>query len=366
MEESIFLELPARNEYLVWTETVLLSVINVAAFSGNFSVCYAVYRNQRLRSLPNMFVVALAVSDILICICNMPFSVAFLFHGRWIFGANFCLFHGFTFFTFSMTSLHIMGLIAVSRYFCIVKREKYVVLFNKRRILVYIAAVCCVALAGSVPPLFFTKGGYRLKPGQAVCMYAFETSIAYTIFAECVYIATPLSVITFCYIKVFCTVSQSNQVLSPQNNPQQLRANVEEARVTKTLAVVMVGFAFCWLPICVMDYIDAARGERSLPREAYLSYGYLGYLSSTINPFIYGAMNRYFRQEYKAILKKLCRFESCWLSSSFYLQHSCGSTKGDFEESLTWFCSIGSLLRHRVQQSKRRQEPTVVVYNVKN
>ena len=305
MDESIPLELPARSAYLVWIETVFLSVINLAAFFGNLSVCYAVYRNQRLRSLPNMFVVALAVSDISISICCMPFSVATLYHGRWIFGANFCRFHGFTFFTLSMISLPIMGIIAVSRYFCIVKPEKYIVLFNKRRILVYIAAVCCVALVGSVPPLFFAKGGYRLKLGKAACMYAFETSIAYTIFAECVYIGTPLSLITFCNTKVFYTVSRTNQVFSSENNPQQLRANVEDAKVTKTLAAVMAGFAFCWLPICVIDYIDAARGEQR--REAYLTYGFLAYLSSTINPFIYGAMNRYFRQEYKAILRKFFR-----------------------------------------------------------
>ena len=46
-----------------------------------------------------------------------------------------------------------------------------------------------------------------------------------------------------------------------ENNPQQLRANVEEAKVTKTLAAVMVGFTCCWLPICIVDNIDAARGE---------------------------------------------------------------------------------------------------------
>ena len=193
------------------------------------------------------------------------------------FGANFCRFHGFTIFTLSMTSLHIMGIIAVSRYFCNAKRETYGVLFNKRRILVYIAGVCCVALVGSVPPLFLAKGGYRLKPGQASCMYAFETSIAYTIFIECVYIGVPLSLITFCYIKVFYIVSRTNQVFSLENNPQQLRANVEEAKVTKTLAAVMAGFAFCWIPICVMNYIDAVRGERSLPREAYLTLLVLGF-----------------------------------------------------------------------------------------
>ena len=305
MEESISQDLPERAEHLVWTETVLLAVINVAAFFGNLSVCCAVYRNQRLRTFANMFVVALALSDILISSCCMPFSVATLFHGRWIFGAHFCRFQGFAMFTLAMASLHTMGVIAVSRYFCVVKPEKYIALFNKQRIFMYIALVWFAALVGSVPPFFFKTGGYMFQPGKAICMYTFETNIAYTVFIECVYISTPLTVITICYAKVFYTVSRSNQVFSHENNPAQLRANVEEAKVTKTLASVMAGFAFCWLPICIMDYIGASHGEPTLPSQAYLTYGFLGYLSSSINSFIYGATNRHFRREYKAIASKL-------------------------------------------------------------
>ena len=72
----------------------------------------------------------------------------------------------------------------------------------------------------------------------------------------------------------------------------------------------MVGFTFCWLPICIMDYIDAARGGPTLPRPAYLTYGFLAYLSSAINPVIYGAMNRHFRREYKAIMKTVLCLQS--------------------------------------------------------
>ena len=63
--ESLSLELVTRKAELVWMETALFAIINVAAFVGNLSVCYAVYRSQRLRTLSNMFVVALAFSDIL-------------------------------------------------------------------------------------------------------------------------------------------------------------------------------------------------------------------------------------------------------------------------------------------------------------
>ena len=303
--ESLSLELATRKSHLVWIETSLFAIINVAAFVGNLSVCYAVYRNQRLRTLSNMFVVALAISDILMSTCCMPFSVAILIQGQWIFGEAFCRFHGFGVFTFGLASLHTMGIIAVSRYFCVVRPGKYIVLFKKQRTLMYIAVVWCVALIGSMPPFFFLPMGFKFQPGKAMCIYTFDANIAYTIFIECVYIGTPVTVIAFCYSQVFCTVSQSNRVFSYENNPQQLRANVEEAKVTKTLAAVMVGFACCWLPVCIIDYIDAARGEPTLARQVYLTYGFLVYLSSTINPFIYGATHRQFRREYKAVLRDM-------------------------------------------------------------
>ena len=308
MEESLSLELATRTETLVWIETVLFAVINVVALFGNLLTCYAVRKNQGLRTLPNMFVVALGVSDILMSVCCMPFSVATLFRGEWIFGETFCRVLSFEVFTFGMASLNTMAIIAVSRYFRVVKSVKYPVVFKKQRALMYIAVVWLVAFVGSVPPFFFEKSAVKFHAGKAMCWYSFQSNIAYTIFVECIYIATPLTVIIICYAKVFHTVSRSNRVFVQENNPQQLRANVEEAKVTKTLAAVMVGFACCWLPICIVDNIDTARGEDTLPRQVYLTYGFLCYLSSTINPFIYVATNKQFRREYKAILSNIVWF----------------------------------------------------------
>ena len=308
MKESLSVELATRTKALEWTETVLFAVVNVVALFGNLLTCYAVYRNQRLRTLPNMFVIALGVSDILMSTFCMPFTAVTLFHGRWMFGESFCRFHGFAALTFGLVSMGTMGLIAVSRYYCVVKPGKYIVLFRKQRALLYIAAVWCLALVGSLPPIFMKNGRFEFQPGKAMCLYTFESNIAYTVFIESVYIAAPLSIISICYAKVFRAVSRSNQVFSQENNLQQLRANVEEAKVTKALAAVMVGFTCCWLPISVMDNIDAARGEHTLPRQAYLTYSFLAYLSSTVNPFIYVATNKQFRREYKAILKMIVCF----------------------------------------------------------
>ena len=157
------------------------------------------FRNQRLRTLPNMFVIALSVSDILMSTFCMPFTVVTLFHGRWMFGEKFCRFDGFGALTFGLVSMSTMGLIAVSRYYCVVKPEKYIVLFKKQRSLLYIAIVWCVAFIGSLPPIFIKNGRFEFQPGKAMCLYTFESNIPYTVFIECVYIATPLTMITICY-----------------------------------------------------------------------------------------------------------------------------------------------------------------------
>ena len=181
MTESLSVDLATRTKAVQWTETVLFAVIDIVAFFGNVLTCYAVYKNQRLRTLPNMFVIALGVSDILMSTLCMPFSVVTLFHGRWLFG-SFCRFHGFAVLTFALVSLQTMGLIAVSRYFCVVKPEKYAVLFKKHRCLLYIAIVWCAALVGSLPPIFIKNGRFEFQPGKAMCLYTFESNIAYTVF----------------------------------------------------------------------------------------------------------------------------------------------------------------------------------------
>ena len=187
--------------------------------------------------------------------------------------------------------------------------ERYLLLFKKQRALIYIVIVWCLAFAGSVPPFSFEgKNSFKFQPGKAMCLYTFESNLAYSVTLLCLYVAAPLTIIAVSYVKVFRSVSRSNRAFCPGVNPSQLRANVEEAKVTRTLVAALFGFACCWLPISVMDTVDAARGESTIPQQVYLTYGFLIYLSSTINPFIYGIINRQFRREYKALLRKITIF----------------------------------------------------------
>ena len=161
---TLSLELATRTEALVCTETVLFAVTNVVAILGNLLTFYAVYRNHRLRTIPNKFLIALALSDILMSTICIPFTVASLFHSRWIFGDTVCRWQAFDIFTFGTSGVGTMAAIAVSRYFCVVNREKYPSLFKKQRSVMYIFFFWCLALVGSVPILVFKNNSVEFQP----------------------------------------------------------------------------------------------------------------------------------------------------------------------------------------------------------
>ena len=299
--------LAEQAQIVVLFETVTLALINVTAILWNLLVCGSVFRNKRLRTVPNTFVVALAISDILTSSLAMPLSVGVLSAGNIPYGPTVCRFQGFCIFTFGLISLQIMGIIALNRYVKICCSRKHDKLFTHKSTRLLVTAIWATALVASIPPFFLRWEHYTFQPRKAMCLIPFESNIGFTVFVELVYVAGPLFLITACYIQVFRAVGDANRALTSDREGTTLRLNVEESRVTKTLVTVFVGFAFCWIPITVIDYIDAASGESKLHRLFYLFYGFLVYISSTINPFIYGFMNQRFRQEYKQIVLGLLR-----------------------------------------------------------
>ena len=104
------------TKLLIWIETFLFAEINVVAFNENLFVCYAVYRNKRLRIISNIFSCCSTGSDWrldidLLCVifsghsCSRPLEF-------W------CLVRVFA---FGLVSLYTMGVIAITRYFRVAK-----------------------------------------------------------------------------------------------------------------------------------------------------------------------------------------------------------------------------------------------------
>ena len=59
------LELPSRSLPAVITEAIACVSLNITSIIGNSLVYIAAYRNTNLRSTTNLYIIALAVSDLL-------------------------------------------------------------------------------------------------------------------------------------------------------------------------------------------------------------------------------------------------------------------------------------------------------------
>ena len=114
-----------RHIATVVTETTIFALVMIISILGNLLVCYAVYRNPRLRNPSNYYIISLALADILQASCSMPFSVAYLATGEWSFGTAACAFIAALKLSLTKVSSFNMALMALNRYYKVVKPNKY-------------------------------------------------------------------------------------------------------------------------------------------------------------------------------------------------------------------------------------------------
>ena len=67
-----------RNLFLIILEVSSLVILNVLSLLGNILVCISVYKNSRLRTTSNLYIIALALSDLISAVLVIPFSTGVL------------------------------------------------------------------------------------------------------------------------------------------------------------------------------------------------------------------------------------------------------------------------------------------------
>lgn len=84
-----------------------------------------------------------------------------------------------------------------------------------------------------------------------------------------------------------------------------------ETKAAKTVAIIIGGFIFCWLPFFTAYLSRAIICDHSdcIPQSLLSVFIWLGYLNSAINPLIYGLFSTDFRHAFKNIICR-CSFRN--------------------------------------------------------
>ncbi|KFP84278.1 Histamine H1 receptor, partial [Acanthisitta chloris] len=74
-----------------------------------------------------------------------------------------------------------------------------------------------------------------------------------------------------------------------------------EKKAAKQLGVIMAAFILCWIPYFVLFMVIAFHDHDEFPK-LHMATIWLGYLNSTLNPFLYPLCNHNFKMTFKKIL----------------------------------------------------------------
>ena len=303
------LELQERNLAVVIVESTACLTMNIISVIGNTLVCFAVYRNPKLRSTINLYIIALAISDLLCATVEMPLASATLITGRWMFGDALCWFQGFVDVFITYVTPATMGLTAFNRYMRIVKTHSYNKIFSPCKSKIWLSSLWITIALYIILGQITNFNSFEFIPGFAVCSVVFmsaESRFAHYCVLFALSLVFPLSIACYSYYKIFTKTLKHNNDVAPslETNVNRFgKVSVQEIKVCRALAFIIAGFLLSWVPMWAFLFWMRFSRETA-PRGIQLAAIQLLFLSSTINPFIYAATNRAFRNEFYRML--------CW------------------------------------------------------
>ncbi|XP_053597152.1 octopamine receptor Oamb isoform X2 [Microplitis demolitor] len=132
---------------------VVLAFVDIMVILGNVLVILAVYHTTKLRNVTNMFIVSLAVADLLVGVAVLPFSATWEVFKVWIFGDLWC--SVWLAVDVWMCTASILNLCAISldRYLAVTRPVSYPQIMSPKRAKLLVAAVWVLSFVICFPPL---------------------------------------------------------------------------------------------------------------------------------------------------------------------------------------------------------------------
>ncbi|KAG7470897.1 hypothetical protein MATL_G00118730 [Megalops atlanticus] len=289
---------------------IAYSFIIIISLFGNILVCHVVIKNKRMHSATSLFIVNLAIADILITLLNTPFTLVRFVNSTWVFGKGMCHISRFV----QYCSLHVSTLtltaIALDRRQIILHPLKP--RMSTERGVVCITVIWLMATCFSLPHAIYQKlftFVYSKEMLRSLCVPDFpEPFYLYWKYIDLVTFILlymlPLLIITVAYTTVAKRLWRRNAI-GDVTTEQYFAHRKKKKKTIKMLMAVVAVFAVCWFPLNCYVVLLSSQAIRS-SNALYFSFHWFAMSSTCYNPFIYCWLNDNFRSELK-YLAGMCR-----------------------------------------------------------
>ncbi|CAL8282776.1 unnamed protein product [Merluccius merluccius] len=271
---------------------------------GNFLVIYAFCRSRSLRTPANMFIINLAVTDLLMCVTQTPIFFTTSMHKRWIFGEKGCELYAFCGALFGICSMITLMAIATDRYVVITRPLASLGVMSRRRALCILAGAWAYSMGWSLPP-FFGWSAYVPEGLLTSCSWDYMTFTpsvrSYTMLLFTFVFFIPLFIIIFCYSCIFRAIRHTTQAVCKINGGgtrdsiKKMHRMKGEWKMAKIALIVILLYVISWAPYsCVALTAFAGYADMLTPYMNSVP-AVIAKASAIHNPIIYAITHPKYR-----------------------------------------------------------------------
>ncbi|XP_077984740.1 prokineticin receptor 2-like [Glandiceps talaboti] len=291
---------------------VIFGLIFVVCGFGNTLLCFTIFRLKRLRTVTNLFIASLAISDALVAIVCAPFCLYYYIMQNWIFGRTLCSIVS----TVNLVSLHVsvntLLTIAVERYYVIF--HPLTPRLQKRAVVIIIGAIWIISFIVSLPtPMFIEVSDWNdERDGNKIyyCGEYWSDSVAqkaYIVFLMVAEYLIPMLIMTMAYLGIVRKVWFHRSPGDTYSSHRQREMIIDHKKKTiQMLIIVVISFGVCWGPyhgynIKVNFYRDTLY-HGSYNMTLFYVVESIAMFNSLVNTVVYFLMNECYRKEVWVVL----------------------------------------------------------------
>ncbi|TPP60126.1 Neuropeptide Y receptor invertebrate [Fasciola gigantica] len=312
-ESSATCEAQQSNSAMKIAAAVIYPSIILLSTVGNSIVILTVVRSAAMRTITNLFIANLAVSDLLMTFVSTPFTPMAFYMKGWKLPTVLCHLLPMTMGTSVYVSTLTSTAIAVDRYLVIV--HPFVSRMSELICGLIIASVWLFSILVTLPLGIYQEIKVDPVTKDANCEESWPdkgSQPIYTVITFVLQFVVPCFIISLCYYRVSCVLRArcDLKIGTGQKSREREESDIRRKRRTNKMLIAMVViFVLCWIPLhalwIIVDSVGGQIEESWHFHNAFIFCHMLAMSSAVYNPFLYAWLNNNFRQELQAILQ--CR-----------------------------------------------------------
>ncbi|XP_048736800.1 neuropeptide receptor 15-like isoform X4 [Ostrea edulis] len=301
--------------------SILFFIIGVLGIVGNSLVIMVILIDRKMRqSVTNVFIMNLAIADLLIMIFFVPDIIQFILNRGWLIGVGMCKINRYIQVTCLYVSVLSLVSVCIERFVAIVFPIKAQILCNRRKNFIVVLLIWFVGVMCGLPTARYNQVVLVDPPRNfSLCLTSFPRIIdqhlyKFSEFALYYFIPVCIQIVLYAIIGQRLYVSTSElhtkfQMRKDTKCKSDRASDTIKARkgVVKMLVASVIVYTGCYAPPQVLLFYNVISNTEFQETWEFVAIVHvIAYINSAANPILYSIFSQNFRKNFKKCLKCIC------------------------------------------------------------